>query len=267
MAEFLVPTIEMDVPAWQFYVFVSLGVVVVGIAKGGFGGGIGILAVPLLALAMPTGKMLGMLLPILIVADILSNLHYLREWDWGVLRWLLPGMIGGVLAGSTVLLALQQMPPKSFGVVMSLMVGGICLAVIVMQVVRLLGWELPTLPRHPASSVTVGVAAGATSTLNHSAGPIIAIYLLQYGLAKRVLVSTMLLYFFLGNLTKVPTYVYLGFITGDTLRSSLIFLPLLPIGTISGAWMNKHIPEKPFAAVMYVGAAAAAVAMIHKALS
>jgi hypothetical protein len=51
-------------------------------------------------------------------------------------------------------------------------------------------------------------------------------------------------------------------INADTLHDSIWFIPLIPIGTLIGAWMNKHVPEKPFAAFMYVAAAASAAYMI-----
>jgi uncharacterized membrane protein YfcA len=44
-------------------------------------------------------------------------------------------------------------------------------------------------------------------------------------------------------------------------------IPVLPVGTLSGVWMNRRIPEKPFTVVMYVAAAATAVQMIYKALA
>ena len=77
---------------------------------------------------------------------------------------------------------------------------------------------------------------------------------------------TLLLYFLLINCAKVPTFVYFGFITKQTLWDSLWFIPLLPVGTLAGAWMHKRVPEKPFAAIMYIAAAVTAGWLVWKAM-
>ena len=74
-----------------YYVCVGLAVLVIGLSKAGFGGGIGILAMPLAGAVLPPTRMLGILLPILIAADVLSNLHYLKAWEGRLLRPLLAG--------------------------------------------------------------------------------------------------------------------------------------------------------------------------------
>jgi uncharacterized membrane protein YfcA len=159
------------------------------------------------------------------------------------------------------------MPPAEFGKVMNLIIGLICLAVVAMQAWRLTGREIPTLPSHPLSAISIGVLAGTVSTINNSAGPIVTIYLLHEKLPKRLMMGTLLLYFLLINCSKLPTYISMGLINGQTLHDSIWFIPLIPAGTLMGAWMNKRVPEKPFAAILYIAAAVAAGAMIYKALA
>jgi uncharacterized membrane protein YfcA len=226
-----------------------------------------------MALVMKPAHMLGIMLPLLVACDCFSILHYLGEHDWKRLRWLLPGLIAGIVVGTGVLVALRGMPPVEFNTLMKGIVGIICLAVVALQVYRLFGREVPTLPPHPASAFTVGGVAGCVSTINHAAGPIVTIYLLQEKLEKRRLVGTLLLYFLIGNAAKLPTYMLLPMsdgrplINASTLRDSIWFIPLIPIGTLIGAWMNRHVKEKPFAAIMYVAAAASAAHMIWTSAS
>jgi uncharacterized membrane protein YfcA len=262
----ILPAIPADVDPFYYYLFVGAGVLITAIAKAGFGGGIGILALPLMAAVMPPQHMLGIMLPVLIAADVLSNLHYLREYEWRLLRWLLPGAVSGVIAGTVIFMMLRGTDIGTFNYALAIIIGSVCLLVVLMQVYRLTGRELPTLPSHPASSFGIGLVAGTVSTISHSAGPIVSIYLLQEKVPKRRLMGTILLYFLLINSAKVPSFVAMGLINQRTLLDSIWFIPLLPIGTLAGAWMNKRIPEKPFAAVMYVAAAAAAAHMIYKAL-
>jgi uncharacterized membrane protein YfcA len=262
----LLPSIPLGVAPWIYYVCMGLAVLILGISKAGFGGGTGILAIPLMALAVGPAKMLGIILPLLIACDILSNLHHLGHYDWTRLRRLLIGAAVGVAAGTIVLLVLRGMPSGQFSKIMNLIIGIICLAVVAMQAWRLTGREIPTLPPHPLSAVSIGLVAGTVSTINNSAGPIVTIYLLHEKLPKRLMVGTLLLYFLLINCAKLPTYIAMGLINGQTLHDSIWFIPLIPLGTLMGAWMNKRVPERPFAAILYIAAAVAAGAMIYKAV-
>ena len=260
------PHIDPDVTPWVYYVSVGAAVLITGISKSGFGGGIGIVAIPIMASVMPPKHMLGVLLPLLIAADALSNLHHLRNYEWRILRPLVWGALVGVALGSVIFWLLQKSDPTRVQRGLSLLIGAICLAFVGIQVLGLLGRRVPTLPSHPASSLAVGTTAGFVSTLSHGAGPLVTLYLLQEKLARHILVGTQVFYFLLVNSAKVPTYVALGYINGATLRDSIWFIPLIPMGTLAGAWMNKRIPPKPFAAILYVAAAVTAGQMIWKSL-
>jgi uncharacterized membrane protein YfcA len=268
----ILPTIPPGISPTWYYLGMGLAVLITAVSKSGFGGGVGVLAIPLMVMIVGSKAMLGIILPVFIACDLLSNLHYFGEYDWGRLRWLLPGAAVGVAAGTLVLWWMNKRPPQQFDRDMSLIIGAICLSVVLWQLYRLTGRELPTLPPHPASAVSVAFVAGAVSTLNNASGPIITVYLLQEKLEKRVLVGTMLLYTLIINTVKLPTYLYpippdhTGLINSRTLADSIWFIPLIPIGTLIGAWMNRRIAEKPFAIVMYVATAITAAQMVWKSV-
>ena len=260
------PTITPGVTPWVYYCCVGAAVLITGISKSGFGGGIGIVAIPIMALVMPARHMLGVQLPLLIAADALSNLHHLKNYEWRILKPLVWGAIGGVLLGSLVFWMLRHSDPRGLQRGLSLLIGSVCFVFVLIQAWGLTGRRVPTLPSHPASSLAVGTTAGFVSTLSHGAGPLVTLYLLQEKLVRHLLVGTQVFYFLLVNSAKVPTYVAFGYINGATLRDSIWFIPLIPLGTLIGAWMNKRIPEKPFAAILYVAAAVTAGHMIWSAL-
>jgi uncharacterized protein len=247
-----------------YYACVGLAVLVIGLSKAGFGGGIGILAMPLTAAAMPgqPQRMLGILLPILILADILSNLHYLKAWETRLLKPLLAGAAAGILLGSAGVLWMQRVNPEAFKKGLSLLIGGICLLFVLIQLPGLWGRPIRSLPPGRGSSLAVGGVAGFVSTMSHGAGPIVTLYLLQDKLEKRILVGTLVFFFLLVNVAKVPTYVAMGWINGSTLRDGLWTLPLLPLGTLAGAALHKRVPEKPFIVILYLATAATALHMI-----
>jgi uncharacterized membrane protein YfcA len=266
------PRIPVGVDPGWYYLCVGASVLITAVSKTGFGGGIGIVAIPLMAHVMGAREMLGVMLPLLLLCDALGNLHYLGHYDWGRLRWLLPGALAGVAVGTGILLLLRGMPPARFNHVMMLVVGVLCLAIVAVQAWRLTGCEVPTLPPHPVSTASVGLVAGAVSTVNNAAGPIVTLYFLQERLEKRVLVGTMLLYTLLINSAKIPTYLWVNMPDGrplihwGTVQDSIWFLPLIPVGTVLGAWMNKRVPERPFAAIVYVVAGVSAAHMVYAAL-
>ncbi len=265
--EWLWPTIPNGIEPWWYYLAVGLGVLVVGISKGGFGGGTGILAVPLIASVMSPQHMLGLLLPVLIAADLLSNAHYLKQWHFDSLKPLLLGAVMGVVMGTIILLVVMKgQSDETTSRILAGVIGGLCLIFVGMQAYRLTGRELPTIEPGPKAGVGVGFFAATVSTIAHAAGPIITLYMLQFKLDKKVLVGTMLVSFLLIISLKVPPLVFLGIINKETFLDSIWFIPLLPIGTLTGAWLHNRIPEKPFMAIMYIAAAVSAWHLLFKAL-
>jgi uncharacterized membrane protein YfcA len=256
------PEITPGVTPWVYYVCVAAAVLITGISKSGFGGGVGIVALPLMGSVMPAPHMLGVQLPLLIAADALSNLHHLKNYEWRILKPLVWGALAGVVLGSIVFWKLQKSDPVRVQHGLSILIGSVCLAFVAIQVWGLTGRRVPTLPSHPASSVAVGTTAGFVSTLSHGAGPLVSLYLLQEKLPRQILVGTQVFYFLLVNSAKVPTYVHFKVINRSTLLDSIWFIPLIPLGTLAGAWMIKRVPEKPFAIILYVAAAVTAGHMI-----
>jgi len=257
-----------NVPAWWFYTAVIAAVIVMGIAKSGFGGGVGILAVPLIANAMPPERALGVMLPILIVADMFAVVQHRGQWSWSHLRPALLGAVAGIALGTLLLfLLLGTGSKKHLEALLSILVGSICLIMVGVQVYRLCGGHVPKLPGNRATAISAGAAAGFTSMLAHAAGPIMSIYWLDQKLGKRVLTGSLVLFFILVNTAKLPSYIFgLHWITLDTLRESAVFALFVPVGSLLGIVMHHRIPEKPFTAVMYAGAAAAGGWLVIKAL-
>ena len=75
-------------------------VLLMGVAKAGFGGGIGIIATPLLALAMPVADAAALMLPLLIACDVFAIRHYRENYDRKSIKRLLPGACIGIGAGA-----------------------------------------------------------------------------------------------------------------------------------------------------------------------
>jgi hypothetical protein len=255
-----------------------MAALVVGVSKAGFGSGVGIVAVPLMAVAIGTDRMLGVLLPVLVIGDVFSVIHYIRARDGRNLRVLLSGCAVGVVCGGLVLGWFRGLPNGES--LLDGSVGGLCILFVTVKAWLLLRraranvvkTDAPKIDGHASSDdndspamsvpykpagwhgVSVGLAAGFTSTLAHAAGPVVAMYLLAQRMDKRVFVGTCAWFFFGCNLMKVPVFLAGArpIITGDTLSLLPYLAPLVIAGTFLGVWMNKKIPARAFSVVVYV---------------
>ena len=76
-----------------------MAVLIVGVAKGGLGGGVAIVGVPLMAVVVSPAQAAAILLPILMVMDALALRAYWAEWDTRNLKILLPAALIGTVLG------------------------------------------------------------------------------------------------------------------------------------------------------------------------
>jgi len=247
------------------WVLAGVAVVLIGIAKSGFGSGVGILAVPLFVYAFGRAEAaVGALLPLLIAADVLSVWHHWGTWDRRNLRVLAPGTVVGILLGLGMLYWLMGMPPlwwmggevaEPFRAApegarvgtaqrnMEIAIGAICLLYVAADRVKArFAPEWHVRANYGGGTIT-GVSAGVVTAIAHAAGPIATIYLLGQHIAKQKFIGTAVIYFFAVNLFKVPFYVLLGLIHPGTLWAGLWLLPAVPVGTWLGVRLNRWMDE------------------------
>lgn len=256
------PVIPEGTPLWLWLLCVVSAVLVIGIAKSGFGGGIAVVAPPLFAVAMPTDHAVGILLPVLLAADVFAAVQHYRKGLYKLLLWMWAGAIVGVLAGTGVIYMLGHAGVLERA--LNLIVGATCLMFVGLQFYRMAGKNIHGIPTGRNGGVIAGAAAGIVSTIAHSAGPIITVYLLERKEHKAAFVGTMVMFFFILNIMKLPPYFSLGLIHLETMVASLWLLPVVPLGAMLGLWMYKRVAEKPFNVIMYIAAAVAAIHMIYK---
>ncbi|HHI69870.1 MAG TPA: sulfite exporter TauE/SafE family protein [Rhodobacteraceae bacterium] len=241
----------MDISALQAF-YIALAAFLVGFTKTSVGG-VGILAVLLMALAIPGKASPGVLLPMLIAADLMAVLYYRRSCQWRILLRLLPLTVVGVGVGYLILRAL---PDTRFERV----IGTVILAMLALD----LGMN-DALRRHMSGRVmtgTAGVLAGAASMLANAAGPVFGIYLLQMGLTKSEFVGTRSWFFLVMNVVKLPFAAQLGLITLPGLALDLTFLPVILIGAVVGVKVLKYINIDLFKWLIRTAALVAALRLI-----
>ena len=83
-----------------FYVLAVIATLIVGISKGGFGGGLAVIAVPIMSLAIDPILAAAIILPILCVMDLISLKAFWKTWDNQLLLTLAPAASIGILLGA-----------------------------------------------------------------------------------------------------------------------------------------------------------------------
>ena len=96
-----------------------------------------------------------------------------------------------------------------------------------------------------------GSIAGYVSYIAHAGGPPIAIYLLPQHLSKSVLAGTTILFFAIINFVKLIPYVLLGQIGGASFFTSLVLLPLAPLGVWLGVYLHHRVSDRIFYWISY----------------
>jgi uncharacterized membrane protein YfcA len=68
------------------------------------------------------------------------------------------------------------------------------------------------------------------------------------------------------NLSKWIPYAWLGLLDGRNLATSLVLVPLAPLGVWAGVWAARRIEPKWFYALAYVGMAATGAKLLWDGL-
>jgi hypothetical protein len=242
---------------WPSLLLASFAVLFIGVAKAGFGGGLGMLVTPLCVLAFGPKTAIGVLLPLLCAGDLFSLGHYWRRWRAENLKYLLPGVLIGVGIGIQFV---GRFSPRQLNVA----IGLIAIGFVGFQIwrERILRWEGTFAPNHRVG-LPCGIGMGITSTFAHGAGPVAAMFLLPQRLPKEVFVGTSVLVFTFVNWIKLPFFCLdrsvldvpllaaEALITPATLATSAKFFPLVPVGVWLGVWLNQRFSEQAFVRVIY----------------
>ena len=211
----------------------------IGLSKAGLKG-LGLVLVVLMAAAFPAKASTGLVLPMLIMADLMAVTYYRRDADWSYVWRLIPAAAVGVLLGVWIG---EDLEDETFGNI---------LAGIVIFGLVLLVWQERRPPsqhfiRHPLVSSFTGLAGGFTTMVGNAAGPVMAVYLLATRLPKREFIGTAAWFFLMINWIKVPFHIWSWeTINWQSFRLNLFVLPVILIGFWIGIKIVAWIPEKAF---------------------
>lgn len=230
----------------EFYAVAGLAVLFAAISKGGFGSGAAFAATPILALVIPPGEAIGLMLPLLMIMDFSALRPYWRKWSGRDAGRLILGAVPGVGLGA---LFYTSTHPDHLRLFLGLM----ALAFLAYQAARARGWiRAREQPYGRVPGLIAGTAAGFTSFISHAGGPPAAIYLLSQKLTKTGYQGTTVITFWVINLMKAPPYALTGIFSKTTLQADLVLAPVAVLGVWLGVKAHTRIPERVFFALTYV---------------
>ena len=238
-----------------FYAVAIPAVLLQGLSKSGFGAGFGALTVPLLALAIPVPQAAAVMMPLLFVMDILG----LRAWhahiDWKLARFLVPWGLLGTAVGTFLFKVLD-------GHLVAGIVGVCTLAFLAQRLLFPPRADSPPAPRW-VGSILVTVA-GFTSFVAHAGGPAINAYVLPMRLLPSTYAATMAAFFFVMNLAKWVPYAWLGLLDVQNMSTSMVLLPIAPVGVWLGVRLARRINPLWFYRCVYGGMLLTGLKLVHE---
>ena len=247
----------MDTNPAIFFWMAALVALLIGFSKGGLGGTLGSLATPLMALVMPASQAIGLLLPILMVADAFAVASHWKRWDWRLIILMLPGAVAGVTIGTFFI---TNAPTGA----LKMALGIIVLLFALYKIFEARLFNALTYETKDWHAAFVGTVAGFSSALAHTGGPPVSIYLLMRRVPTHIFNATSALFFAIINLVKVPYYIYARLFDFQQMWKLIWLLPLLPLGVWGGKWMADKISRDVFERVIVVFLVVTALLLIFE---
>jgi uncharacterized protein len=220
--------------------FTEIGIILfvallTGMAKTGVHGA-GMLSVPMLAVVFGGQLSSGVLLPMLVMADVFGVWYYHRHASWQHLKILFPWAAVGVVAGTVLG---KYMDDSVFKIIMA---STILISVVIMIVLERM--SVDKIPKQKSFAIATGIAGGFTSMVGNLAGSVMSVYLLSVRLPKNAFIGTTAWFFLVVNWFKVPFHVFAWHtITWNTVLLDLLTLPVILLGAWLGILLVKQLSD------------------------
>ena len=239
---------------WQ-WLAMGLAVFLLGLSKSGIKG-IGIVIVVIMAFVFGEKASTGVLLPLLVVADIFAVTYYYHHVKWEIVRKLIPWMILGVLVGVWLGNDISEILFKRLMAVI------IIVSVLIMFYTERKATKVPT---SKWFGVNMGFLAGFTTMIGNLAGPISNIYFLSMRFPKNEFIGTAAWLFFIINVFKLPFHIWVWkTISVETLVLNSAMLPVVVVGFFLGARIVKLISNLNYRRFILIVTALGGFMMLFK---
>ena len=243
-----------------FYAVAVPAVMIAGVSKGGFGGGIGIMTVPLIALVVPPAQAAAIMLPILCAIDLVGLRAFWGKHDRADIGVLLAGALVGIVVGA---LTFKYLTADAIRILLGVIAVSFTLRYYAGRYrARRAAAETPPAPRNAAKAGFWGVVSGVTSFIAHAGGPPLSVYLLPRRLEKTVYQATTVVFFAVVNYVKLVPYALLDQFPAVNLGTSAVLIPVAILGTVAGVWLHRRVSDRLFYEVAYACVLATGVKLL-----
>ena len=246
--------IDLDFSILQ-WLLLAVCAMFIGMSKVGVPG-ISMIVVPTLAILFGGKASTGILLPMLILADLFGVGYYHRHAQWKYFWKLLPWAF--------------------IGIGIALWVGKIvndewfnnAISILVFISIGFMLWKdrrknNNIFPDTWWFAALMGVAGGFATMIGNVAGPIFAIFLLAMHLPKNSYIGTGAWFFLIINLSKFPLHIFVWkTINWNTLTFDIIMLPAIALGAFLGIVLVKKISDKLYRTAVIVVTALSAFLLL-----
>lgn len=233
---------SFQISPFQWVVIMVCGMLI-GMSKVGVPG-VSMIVVPSLAFIFGAKQSTGVLLPILMMADVFGVAYYRRHANWNhlvkVIPWAVVGLVLALWVGELV-------NDKQFKNL---------IAILVFLSIGLMLWQdkrkgATLFPDKWWFAAGMGILGGFATMIGNVAGPVFAIYLLAMHLPKNSFIGTSAWFFMVINFTKFPLQFFVwNNIRPETLMIDLVTLPAIALGAFLGFKVVKVIPEHAYRGVV-----------------
>lgn len=217
------------------FLLAALAVMILGISKSGVHS-ISVVTVTMLAYVFGSKSSTGILLPMMIAADIVAVWHYRSDVQWGHLKRLLPWIVIGIVFGAWFGKDVEEVVFKK-----------VMAGIILFSVVLLFWFEAKTakkVPTHWTFASTMGLGAGFTTMVGNLAGGLSNVYFLSMRLMKNEFIGTAAWLYFIVNIIKLPFHIFWWkTVRTDSLLINLMLLPFMLLGFFIGLRIVRTMGE------------------------
>ena len=232
----------------QADLFLAAAGFISGLIKTGVGVGSGLVLLPTLALVFPAKVALGLGAPMLLASDVMGLHYYWRQWlPRPEMKRLFLAIIPGLILG---IVLLPMIPGKAFKI-----------GVGMFGALYALGMLWPQFPvavllkkafgkfnaqgagkegGNPDGACFYGFLGGFSTVLAHAGGLVWSLYLLTAARDRRIFVGTTVILFFITNIYKTVSYVWIDIISLSDLTRVLPAIPMIFLGSYIGNIVNKR---------------------------
>ena len=221
-----------------FFLLFLLSALTIGMSKAGLSG-LGLVMVPLMALIFGARESTGIILPMLITADIMAVIYYRSHAVWKHILRVMPWAVAGIIIA---LITGNMINDNQFRIILLTVVWIMLILMLANDLRKKRGAEIPE--NHLFASL-MGLTGGFSTMIGNAAGPVFTLYFLSMHLPKKEFIGTSAWLFLILNVSKLPLQAFVwNNITVNTLKADLIAVPVIIGGIFLGIWIVKLLPER-----------------------